>query len=70
MKESIFFEKGNKIYKATQGSSIEDVTDGKHEGVSVSELFHRKDNIYGIVLFSVSTKWPDKMFDVEVVDEF
>lgn len=70
MKESIFFKKGNKIYKVTQGASIENITDGKHEVVSVRELFHRKDNTYRIVLFSVNTKWPSETFDVEVVDEF
>lgn len=69
MKESIFFKKDNKIYKAMQGATIENMTDAKNEGISVRELFHKGGNTYGIVLFSTNTKWPIKTFDVEFIGE-
>ncbi len=69
MKESIFFKKDNKIYQATQGLSIENVTDRKHESVSIETVFHREDTVYGIVLFSTNEEWPIKTFDVEILEE-
>ena len=69
MKESILFEKDNKIYKAVQGASIENITDGMFENVSISELFHRENSTYGIVLFSTNDKWPTKVFEIELLDE-
>lgn len=68
MKESVFFKKDDKIYKATKGASIENVTDDSSEKIAVSELFRRKDTTYGLVLFSTNDKWPIRAFDIDVID--